>query len=95
MYKRHAARFARLAEVLWDIREGSDEEKALAGIRAFEAYFREIGMPTRMRELGIGEEAFRPMAEKCTANGTKILSAIEDYDTDKIVEVFRLADAAD
>lgn len=95
VYKRHAARFARLAEVLWDIREGSDEEKALAGIRAFEAYFREIGMPTRMRELGIGEEAFRPMAEKCTANGTKILSAIEDYDTDKIVEVFRLADAAD
>ena len=95
VYKKHAARFARLAEVLWDIREGSDEERALAGIHAFEAYFREIGMPTRMRELGVGEEAFAPMAAKCTANGTKTLQAIEEYDDAKIVEVFRLADLPD
>ena len=91
VYKKHAARFARLSEAVWDIREGSDEEKALAGILAFEAFFREIGMPTRMRELGIGEESFAPMAAKCTVNGTKVLSAIEDYDEEKIVEVFRLA----
>ena len=92
VYKKNAKRFARLAEVLWGITEGSEEEKAYKGILAFESFFRELGMPVRMKELEIPAEAFAPMAAKCTANGTKKLSAIIDYTDKEIIEIFRLAD---
>ena len=47
--------------------EGSDEEIALKGIEAMEAFYREIKMPTNLRELGIRptEEELREMAHKC------------------------------
>ncbi|MGN0401640.1 MAG: iron-containing alcohol dehydrogenase [Acetatifactor sp.] len=47
--------------------EGSDEEIALRGIEAMEAFYREIKMPISLRELGItpGEEELEEMAHKC------------------------------
>lgn len=92
VYKKNTRRFARLAELLWGITEGSDEEKAYKGILAFENFFRELGMPVRMKELNIPASAFAPMAAKCTANGTKKLNAIIDYTDKEIIEIFELAD---
>ena len=46
---------------------GTDEEIALKGIEALEAFFRRIGMPTNLRELGVSatEEDLTLMAHKC------------------------------
>lgn len=48
--------------------EGTAEEVALRGIEAMETFFREIGMPTSIHELGIepGEENLKLMAHKCS-----------------------------
>ncbi len=48
---------------------GSEEEIALKGIEAMEAFFRRIHMPTNLRELGVsaGEEDRTAMARKCAA----------------------------
>ena len=48
--------------------EGTAEEVALRGIEAMETFFREIGMPTSIHELGIepGEEDLKLMAHKCS-----------------------------
>lgn len=54
---------------------GSDEEIALKGIEATEAFFRRINMPTNLRELGVvpTEEELAEMAHKCAVgvNGAK------------------------
>ena len=54
---------------------GSDEEIALKGIAALEDFFRKIGMPTNLRELGVhaAEEDLILMAHKCAVgvNGSK------------------------
>ena len=54
---------------------GSDEETALKGIEAMEAFFRRIHMPTNLRELGVSatEEDLKTMAHKCAVgvNGAK------------------------
>ena len=54
---------------------GSDEELALKGIEALEAFFRRIHMPTNLRELGVAptEDELRDMAHKCAVgvNGAK------------------------
>lgn len=53
VYKDVLPRFVRFAiEVMNIPNEGTQEEIALKGIEALEAFFREIGMPTSIRELG-------------------------------------------
>ena len=46
---------------------GSDEEIALKGIEAMEDFYREIKMPTNLRELGVKatDEDLALMAHKC------------------------------
>ena len=48
---------------------GCDEETALKGIEAMEQFYRRIGMPTNMRELGIHptDEQIHEMAVRCAA----------------------------
>ncbi|MCR5355960.1 MAG: iron-containing alcohol dehydrogenase [Lachnospiraceae bacterium] len=47
--------------------KGTDEEIALRGIEAVEDFYRSIGMPTNLRELGVEptEEELKLMAKKC------------------------------
>jgi len=66
-------RFAR--NVMGILEEGSEEEIALKGIEAMEDFYRQIGMPTNMKELGIEptEEQMTAMAHMCSlaAGGCK------------------------
>ncbi|MBQ7556857.1 MAG: iron-containing alcohol dehydrogenase, partial [Lachnospiraceae bacterium] len=58
----------RFALNVMDVGErGNDEETALAGIEAMEEFYRKIGMPTNLRELGVSptEEELALMAKKC------------------------------
>ncbi|MBO4767340.1 MAG: iron-containing alcohol dehydrogenase, partial [Lachnospiraceae bacterium] len=68
VYKNCLPRFKRFAlNVMGVANEGSDEEIALRGIEAMEDFYREIKMPTNLRELGVKatEEDLKVMAHKC------------------------------
>ncbi len=72
VYEDDAPRFARFAEKIWGVNSGGTEERARAGIRLTEEFFREMDMPTNFTELGIGhltdEEIFY-LADMCAGNG--------------------------
>ena len=72
-------RFVRYARNVMNVTvEGSDEEIALAGIEATEDFFRSIGMPVSLSELGISptDEEIEKMAASITgAYGEQIGSA--------------------
>ena len=60
------------------IADDTVESTALKGIEAMEAFFRDIHMPTNLRELDVSptEEEFALLAQKCAiATGGKIGSA--------------------
>ena len=60
-------RFARFARNVWGIDEPDDKAAALAGIRAQDAYFAQLGMPTSLAELEAGkldEEALESFEKK-------------------------------
>ena len=65
--------FARYARNVWDVPDdfGSDTETALEGVSRLENFFREIGVPVRLAELGVPSDikSFELMAEKCTEPG--------------------------
>ncbi|MBQ1395518.1 MAG: iron-containing alcohol dehydrogenase [Lachnospiraceae bacterium] len=54
VYRDCLPRFVQFAVNVMDVKPGSsDDETALAGIRAMEAFYRKIGMPTNIKELGV------------------------------------------
>ncbi|MCM1181032.1 MAG: iron-containing alcohol dehydrogenase [Clostridium sp.] len=68
IYRDGLAKFKRFAENVWGIQaEGkSDEEIAGAGVEALADFIREIGLPTSLRELGIGEDTdLKAVADSC------------------------------
>jgi len=93
VYKDCLPRFVKFAKNVMGVEGSDDEDTALKGIAALEAFFRSIGMPVNMRELGIEptEEQILAMARSCAeANGGKKGSAKVLYPED-MAEIYRLA----
>ena len=63
----------------------------MAGIRQTEAYFREIGMPTRLGELGFDESHIPALARGCSRDGTLVLPSLIPLDREKMEAIYRLA----
>lgn len=68
IYQSGLAKFKRFAVTVWGVLdEGKgDEETARAGVEALADFIREIGLPSSLRELGIGKEAdLKEIADSC------------------------------
>lgn len=94
VYQDDIPRFAQYAARIWQITEGTEAERAKAGIERTVAYFQEIGMPTNFTELGIGvqsEEVLAQLADSCTAGGTKTVANFHPIDKQTAIEIYRLA----
>lgn len=86
VYKNCLHRFKKFALNVMEVEAiGTDEEIALKGIEAMEDFYREIKMPTNLRELGVKatEEDLKTMAHKCAvgvggAMGSALLLKEED-----------------
>ncbi len=92
VYKKNIPAFCRFAENVWGIEQDSQnpEKTALAGIDATAAFFKEIGMPSTLTELGITEDAIEEMAEKCTHYGKRVLDALVACEKKEIMDIYRL-----
>lgn len=90
VYKARPERFARFAVKVHGIEPAdSIEETAVKGIEAMEAFYREIHMPTSMKELGIepSDAQIEEMAGKCsevTRNATGVVIPLKKEDIIKI-----------
>ncbi|SHK84037.1 hypothetical protein SAMN05216582_12031 [Selenomonas ruminantium] len=94
VYRDDIPRFAKFAEKVWNIKDGTEEERAQAGIKRTVAYFKEIHMPTNFTELGIGiqsEDVLAKLADSCTAGGTKTVANFHPIDKIAAIEIYKLA----
>ena len=94
VYKNCLPRFKRYAlNVMGVANSGSDEEIALKGIEAMEDFYREIKMPTNLRELGVNatEDDLRLMAHKCAVgvNGGK--GSARFLKEDDMYEIYKMS----
>ncbi len=87
-------RFVRFAKNVMQVEPGeTDEKTALKGIDAMAAFFRSIGMPTNLKELGVSptEEEFKLLAKNCAiAVGGKVGSAMPLHEAD-MEAIYRIA----
>lgn len=94
VYRDCLPRFKKFALCVMEVENrGSDEEIALAGIEAMESFYRSIGMPTNMKELGIEptEEQILEMAHRCVlaAGGQK--GSAKVLREDDMAQIYRMA----
>lgn len=91
VYKDNVSKFAQFAQRVWDVDTDLDdfEGTALEGISRVEAFYREIGLPASLGEIGIGEDRFEEMAAKCAESGS--IGQFRKLEKDDIVEIYRSA----
>lgn len=71
VYKKDVQRFAQFAVRVWNVEQSFDDEEqtALEGIKRTKEFFKSIGMPVSLKEIGITKKDFKGISEKCINAG--------------------------
>lgn len=89
------ARFAQLAVNVFGIpyTAGAEEKIALEGIEAMEAFFKSIGMPTRISDMDIHltDEQIKELAYKCSFNNTRTIGGFKALNIDDMEKIYQMA----
>ncbi len=64
MAKNHPEKGAQLARRIWDVKEDDDHKAAMEGVMQLKKFFKKLGMPVTMDELGITEPDIDLLVEK-------------------------------
>ena len=88
MYKANVSRFASFARNVWDIDEADDEKAALLGIAEMAEFFKSLGMPSTLHELGIKKDDIDRLCDLCTFRKTRTIKNYIEMDYDVIKEIF-------
>ncbi len=94
VYKNCLPRFKRYAINVMGVQaSGSDEEIALKGIEAMEDFYREIKMPTNLRELGISasDADLKLMAHKCSVSVGGCGGSARKLKEDDMYEIYKMS----
>lgn len=79
-------KFADFAVNLWGVDNSLNKyDQAIKGIESLEAFFKELGLPTKLSDLGIGDEKFAEMARHAVQS-TQISTAAFVNLTPKAIE---------
>lgn len=94
VYSAKPARFAQYAtRVMGVVPCETDEETALAGIAKTEEFYRAIGMPTNLHELGytVTDAQIDELAEKCTFFRTRTIGGFMSLGLEEIKNIYHKA----
>ncbi|THF73724.1 iron-containing alcohol dehydrogenase [Cohnella fermenti] len=91
VYRERLDRFAQFAVRVWDIDPSgkTEEELALAGIQATRDFFRSLGAPSTLTEVGIGEDRIEEMAAKSVSFGP--LGHFKKLGQEDVAAIYRLS----
>lgn len=87
-------KFAQMANRVWGVEMDFEQpaRTAAQGIAAMKAYFREIGMPVTLGELGLGAADCEAIIDLTTQNGTAEIKSYLPLGRAEIREIYRLAE---
>ena len=93
IYHHDIRKFSQFANRVWGIEMDHEhpENKALKGIEAKTEYFRAIGMPTTMEELGINPSDYEKIVDMTTDGGKKELMSYIPLGKEEILGIYQLA----
>ena len=97
VYKDNPARFAKFAQRVFGVTDGTDEERAELGIEMMVTYFKNLGVPTSLPELlgaHLSDSELYSLANLATHNDTKRLGTFHPLTRKDAYAIYRLANKA-
>ena len=93
LYKDCPSRFSQYARKVWGVTEEDDIKASEEGIRRTVAFFREIGMPVSIKEMGITptEEELDRLSLEASYFKTITITKIKPVDYEGIKEMYHMA----
>lgn len=93
MLPRNLEKFVQFAVRVWGVEYDFEEPERTAreGIQRLEEFYRRIGMPTRLGELGIGNDRLEEMAGKSIKPWKTTVGNVSKLTRDEVLEVLKLA----
>lgn len=94
VWRQNAARFAQYARRVWDINTDDDEAAAQEGIDATERYFRSLGMPVRLDQLGIPAQepaVLADLADLCSYGKSRTIGSFQVLTYADVLAIYQLA----
>lgn len=88
-YREDVGKFVRLAEKVFHITEGTEEERAVRGIDALKDFYRNIGAPVTLKELDIPYEDLEKIADNASLLAP--LGQLKKLYKEDILEILKLA----
>ena len=87
------SRFARLARNVLGVVEPDDEKAALEGVARYEAFLREIGMPTNLRALGLEltDAQLDALAYNCSFRETRTIGSFKKLGREDMRKIYEAA----
>ncbi|WP_299732385.1 iron-containing alcohol dehydrogenase [uncultured Endozoicomonas sp.] len=81
------AKLAQYAERVWDIQEGSEDEKIDLAIEKTRAFFESLGVKTKLSQYGVEHEQIGRVIKALEAHGMTALSETQDHDLNTSREI--------
>ena len=93
VYKHNINKFAQFAVRVWNVEMDfeSPERTVLEGINRLKGFFRQIGLPVSLKELGINDDRLEEMASKATNSGTSTLGRFVKLNKQDVYNILSLA----
>lgn len=89
VYPENPLPFARFAQAVFGVEDGDEEEMALEGIELLEDFFRSVGAPTTLRDLGLEEDDIDRLAEN--ASSFAPFGTLVTLNSEDVLEIYDLA----
>ena len=73
--------------------QATDEQTAIKGIDALEAFLKEMGLPVRLSEIGITPDLFPVLADRALQTaGSERVGGVSHLTREEVIEIYRLAE---
>lgn len=80
-------RFARFARTVFAVEEADEAKAALLGIEAVKNFFKALGMPSKLSEVGVDESRFEEMAKDAVRTSGIALRAYVKMEEKEVMEI--------
>ena len=91
VYKANIDRWVRYAREIWKIDTGNKEEDINKAIDMQEQYYKDIGMPTSLRELDVKESDLEYLALKTSREKTRVVPGYKPLGYEECLDIFKMA----
>lgn len=93
VYKANISRWLQYASNIWnlDIDFEHPEQTIEKAIDLQEQYYKDLGMPTSLRELDVKEESLEELALHCSRNKSRILDGYKKLGYDEMLQIYKMA----